>query len=287
MKRILVPTDFSDCATKAAKTAIEIAKKSGAEIHFLHFMAIPINWVQMEKDQDLLYPDITNEIKQINYQLEELVKLAGLENIKAKYFLGYNESSYNILEHVKDELIDLVVMGSHGASGVKELFIGSNAQKVVRLSTAPVLIVKKDMHISAIKDIVFVSDFEIETIKPYEGLLNYGDIFDAKIHLLYINTPSYFNDTWEVEEKMEPFKYMGGELLGNSEIINSYIFEDGLNRYCEKFDNALIAMATHGRKGISRVFYGSVTEKVVNHSYHPVLSLKIPQEIREAHLETR
>ena len=287
MKRILVPTDFSDCATKAAKTAIEIARKSGAEIHFLHFMAIPINWVQMEKDQDVMYPDITNEVKQVNYQLEELVKLANLEKVNAKYFLGYNESSYNIIEHARKNFIDLVVMGSHGASGVKELFIGSNAQKVVRLAPVPVLIVKKGMNMKAIKDIVFVSDFEIETIKPYEGLLNFAETFGAKIHLLYINTPSYFNDSWEVEEKMEPFRYMGGENLGKCDIINSYIFEDGLNKYCEKYDDAMIAMATHGRQGVSRIFYGSVTEKVVNHSIHPVLSLKIPQEVREVDMEPR
>jgi nucleotide-binding universal stress UspA family protein len=287
MKRILVPTDFSDCASKAAKTAIEIAKKSGAEIHFLHFMSIPVNWLRMEKDQDDVYPDINNEIKQANHQLEELVKIAGLEDVPARYFLGYNECSSNIIDHIKAEQIDLVVMGSHGASGVRELFIGSNAQKIVRLSPVPVLIIKKDNGFEEIKDIIFVSDFEIETIKPYEGLINYAEIFGARLHLLYINTPSYFNDTWEVEEKMEPFKSMGGDLIESCNIINSYIFEDGLNRYCEKFDNALIAMATHGRKGVSRIFYGSVTEKVVNHSFHPVLSLKIPQEIREVYLETR
>lgn len=285
MKRILVPTDFSDCAKKAAQTAIEIAKKSGAEIHFLHFMAIPINWLQMDKDQDIMYPDVTNEVNQVKHQLEELVKLANIEKLDAKYFLGYNESSINIIEHIREHHIDLVIMGSHGASGVKELFLGSNAQKIVRLSPKPVLIVKHDFDLKLIKDIVFVSDFEIETIKPFEGLLNYVELFDAKVHLLYVNTPSYFNDTWEIQEKMEPFKYMASDNLGSADIINTYVFEEGLQKYCEDFDHTIVAMATHGRKGVSRVFYGSLTEKVVNHSYHPVLSLKIPQEVGEIHLQ--
>ncbi|MDH5609046.1 MAG: universal stress protein, partial [Cyclobacteriaceae bacterium] len=76
MRHILVPTDFSDCATWAAQTAIEIAKLSGGEVHFLHYMSIPINWIQMEQDQEKLYPDVTEDVKHANSELMRLLSMA-------------------------------------------------------------------------------------------------------------------------------------------------------------------------------------------------------------------
>jgi nucleotide-binding universal stress UspA family protein len=286
MKRILVPTDFSDCAKRAARTAIEIAKLSGGEIHFLHFMAIPIDWSSLERGEERLYPDISREVEDTKAQLQELVEMAKNESVTADFSIGFNEGTTNIIDHITDQNSYLIVMGSHGASGIRELFIGSNAQKVVRLSPVPVLIVKDTMTDIHIPDIIFVSDFETEVIKSFESLLSFAELIGSKIHLVYINTPSYFNDTWEVKEKMEPFIFMGGELIGKIDILNTYVFEEGLERYSQDFDKAIVAMATHGRRGVSRVFYGSVTEKVVNHIPFPVLSLKIEEEVGELYVES-
>ncbi|MFY0688358.1 MAG: universal stress protein [Cyclobacteriaceae bacterium] len=285
MKRILVPTDFSACANKAAKTAMNIAKMSGGEIHFLHFMPIPINWIQMEKGQETMYPDITKDVNEAKVELGKLVAEAERFGVHATQYLGYNESSTNIIDHIEENHISMVVMGSHGASGFRELFMGSNAQKIVRLSPVPVLIIKKDMNQVNKANIIFVSDFETEAIQPFEGLMSLAEVLSAKVHLVYINTPSYFTDTWEIQRRMEPFRVMCGNRLGQIKTVNTYVFEDGLEKFCGSFENGIVTMATHGRQGVSRMFYGSMAEKVVNHVSIPVLSLKIPQEHGEVYLE--
>jgi nucleotide-binding universal stress UspA family protein len=278
LNKILVPTDFSDCATRASKVAIEIAKQSGADIHFLHITSIPIDWIQLNSDQDNWYPDVTHDVNQKKHNLQELVKLAQLEAIDAKSYLGYNEGFQDILNYIDNQDISLVVMGSHGAGGIKEFFLGSNAQKIVRQSPVPVLILKSETSLDSFGDIIFVSDFEEENIRPFQNLVDFAEAIKARIHVVFINTPTFFMDSWEIDDKMEPFIRMAGDSLGRTDVIDSYVFEDGLDKYCDEFDSVLVAMATHGRKGLSRVFYGSLTEKIVNHCNRPLLSLKIPRE---------
>jgi nucleotide-binding universal stress UspA family protein len=284
MKRILVPTDFSKCADHAANAAIELAIKSDSEIHFLHYMSIPIHWLQLESGHDKVFPAITAEVNEVKEELKSLVNRAQEKGVPAEYFLAYNESTSNIVNHIKEQMIDLVIMGSHGAAGVRELFIGSNAQRIVRLSPVPVLILKQAIRLSHDFHLTFISDFDSESIKPFEQLLAFADFLNAKVNLVFLNTPAYFVDTWEIEQRMESFQFMAGSQLGLSQIINTYVFEDGLIKYTDQQANPIICMATHGRHGVSRVFYGSVTEKAVNHLEVPILSLKINQEVREAYL---
>jgi nucleotide-binding universal stress UspA family protein len=97
----------------------------------------------------------------------------------------------------------------------------------------------------------------------------------AKIHLLYINTPSDFHRSWVIKERMEAFIALASTNLEEAEIEDSYTFEEGIEQYCEHNVTGLLAIATHHRKGLSRAFLGSLTEKVVNHVKVPVVSFPI------------
>lgn len=277
MKKILVPTDFSECANRAAASAINIANISGYKIHFLHFLTVPIDWIHMEFGETRMYPDIKVDVDEANRKLMQLAEMASKAGVDSEYEVSFNSDATQIVKYIADHQVALVVMGSHGASGVKELFIGSNAQKIARLSKVPVLIIKNFPIEEKIHNIFFVSDFEPEVMEPFNELVNLSEIWDAKIHLVYVNTPSYFIDSWEIADKMEHFKAAAGNRIIRSKVINAYVFEEGLERYCIENGGGIITMATHGRKGISRMFYGSLTERVVNHVEEPVLSLRIPE----------
>lgn len=285
MKRILVPTDFSTCANYAANAAIALAQKSQSKIYFIHYMTIPVSWLQLDSGHDKVYPDITQEVNEVTEDLKSLVNSCEAKGVQADYFIAFNESASNITRYIREQVIDLVIMGSHGSSGVRELFIGSNAQKIVRQSHVPVLILKNEQKSFENIEFSFISDFEAESIKPFQELLNVAEVLNAKVNLIYFNTPAYFVDNWEINHRMESFEFMAGPLLGKIEIINTYVFEDGLVRYTEEQANPIVAMATHGRHGVSRVFYGSVTEKAVNHLSVPVLSMKINESVRESRME--
>lgn len=273
MKKILVPTDFSDCAWEASQTAIEIAKVSNSDLNFLHIMSIPIDWVHLEANADKMYPDITKRVSGVTEELRKHVREAEKEGVNANYFIGYSDDKRTIQQHIQEHNVDMVVMGSHGASGMKELFIGSNAQKVIRYSDVPVLIVKEHIDSILVPNVVFVSDFEGEAMTPFNKVVGLAEMLGANIHLLYVNTPAFFNDTKSIEIKMESFRALASDRLAKAEIYCDFIFEEGIQKYCDEIEFSVIAIATHGRRGFTRMLLGNDAEKVVNHVKNPVLSL--------------
>ena len=275
MKKILVLTDFSECADKATDTAIKLAKKNDAEILFLHWKTVPFNWVQLSDFDAKMYPDVTKEVRNVTSELNALVNRAADQNVKATHNIAFNDDGDSVLNQIHTHDIDFVVMGSHGASGVKELFIGSNAQKVVRHSDVPVLIVKNALDQFEDQQITYLSDFEPEIFPAFEKMMEFVEAIDARIDLIYINTPDVFEETWEIKERMEEFINRAGNHLAFVEIVDASTFEKGVEIYCDMRDSDIVAMATHGRKGLARVILGSLTEKVVNHLDVSVLSLHV------------
>lgn len=276
MKTILVPTDFSDCAHYASDTAIELARIIGAEVHFYHFMSIPVDWIHLSlQDTKKMYPDITKKVGDIQHKLSLLKDKAEKAEVRAKSFIGYNESAEDIVSHAANNDFNMIVMGSHGSKGLKEFFIGTNAQKVVRSSSIPVFIVKESQDTVKVSNILFVSNFEDEMMYPFEQVIALADLLGAKVKLLFVNTPDEFSETWEIENKMESFIALAGNHLEKVEVINTRFFEDGIQRYCLNHNDGILSIATHHSKGLSKLFLGGLAEKVVNHINIPVISIPI------------
>ncbi len=158
MKKILVPTDFSDHAYYALKVAAEIARKNNGEIILLHMLELPGQagdaiGVGHELPEIMLFKNAA-----IN-KLEELMDDNCLEGLQVSEIIQFELAFDGILKVSEKNNIDLIVMGSHGASGFKEMFIGSNAEKVVRNSSVPVLIIKKEQASFNFDSFVFASYF--------------------------------------------------------------------------------------------------------------------------------
>ena len=268
MKKILVPTDFSACADRATEIALELAKKDQVEVHFIHLMDIPIDWVNLgEADQKKMYPDITAKVKEINNQLDALINKATSVGVSSKKFVFYNCNYKYIIEHIENFKCDFVVMGSHGSSGLTEWFIGSKTQRVVRTSPVPVMVVKGDKPSLAMDAMVFSSEFEPDTIDGFKKVVDFAVMLGVKIHLLFINTPSNFTETGAIEARMN--KYLDAiqkkDVIAGTWVHNAFDFEKGLVSFTGKH-GGLIAMVTHGTKG-------GLTERVINHVDIPVLSV--------------
>ena len=264
MKKILVPTDFSEFADMATDMAIILAEKSNAEIHFVHLMDIPIDWIKLvEPDQKKMYPDITSKVKLANQKLDLLIERVEKAGLVAKKFIVYNANYKYVMKHIESFNCDFVVMGSHGTTGLGELLIGSNTQKVVRYSEVPVMVVKSSSP--KLGDIVFASDFEIDAFNAFKRILEIAEVLQVKIHLLFINTPTNFTETKLTDLKMKKFVTEGGDVIKGSWVYNCLDFEEGLIEFT-KDHGSIIAMVTHGAKG-------NVTESIVNHLDIPVLSV--------------
>ena len=277
MKKILVPVDFSTPSENALKVASELAKKNKAEVHVLHVIELAESLFGAEQfnvndEQIIFFMNLAQK------RFETFLQKDYLEEISVKSFVEPGSAAIAIRETVEKNDIDIIVMGSNGVSGIEEIVIGSNTEKVVRHSEVPVLVVKNEMKSIAINSIVFASNFEIENLDAYKKAKQFADSFDAKMHMLYVNLPgNQFSSTSEIHEQMRVFLNKVEMPLHKEyiEIFNDYTIQEGVINGSEKLKADLIIIPTHGRKGISHFFNGSIGEDVVNHSDLPVLTLKI------------
>jgi Universal stress protein UspA and related nucleotide-binding proteins len=273
MKRILVPTDFSKQAENALQVAVQMAKKYDSEIYLLHSLEMPLHLGNSAVTGSL--PESLYFIKLAEKNFEDLFKKPYLKGIKIREAIGHAEIYEDIKEAVEKNKVDLVVMGSHGASGFKEMFIGSNTEKVVRTSKIPVLVIKNHHVDFKVNDFVFATDFSKECRGSFLEAQKFAKAAGAQLHLLYINTPNDFKTSAEANAMM--LKFITGSGLENFSlnVYNDTSVEKGILNFAKDMKAQLIGMSTHGRKGLSHFFNGSISEDMVNHANMPVITFKI------------
>jgi nucleotide-binding universal stress UspA family protein len=276
MKRILVPVDFSKEAENAARVAASIAKKTNSEIFLVHMLELPVNIIDPTEIATVnTGPQALFYMKQANEKFKNFVKKPFFKGVKVVESVQFQLAFSGIIEESKKHGIDLIVMGSQGASGLQEMFIGSNTEKVVRKSEVPVLVIKKRKNDFDVKNMIFASDFRTDGKRSFPKVLEFASIFKPKIHFLYINTIHNFNTTKEIEKKMD--KFINDFEIDNYEkiIYNDISVEKGILSYARDIDADLIALNTHGRSGLSQLFNGSIGRELANHALRPVITFKL------------
>lgn len=276
MKRILIPVDFSKEAENAARVAAGIAKRTGSQIYLLHMLELPTNTIDPTGyTQIIAEPQAIYFMKLAHERFDKFKSLPFFKGIKLIESIQFHYAFAGIISESKKNDIDLIVMGSQGASGLQEMFIGSNTEKVVRNSEIPVLVIKEGSGDGMIKNMVFASDFADESKKTFQKIIDFANLFDSKIRLLYVNTIHNFNTTKAVEERIENF-LLDFELKNYTQnIYNDISIESGILNFSREIDADLIALNTHGRSGLSQLFNGSIGQELTNHALRPVITFKI------------
>jgi nucleotide-binding universal stress UspA family protein len=277
MKKIIVPIDFSEYSENALETAAVLARKYNAEILALHMLELSnavLTSTSDQKDVEALFYMKLAEKKFKNFLEKDYLKDIKVTPI-VKHFKVFSE----VNEVAKENDANLVVMGSHGVSGLKEVLIGSNTEKVVRHSDIPVLVVKHNPILTDFESVVFACDFSEDAIKPYINAAKMFEAINAKMHLLYVNVPdSGFRSSAEMEKLVANFlKRADGNLdrMKNVTYVSDYTIEEGILNFSNVLGADLIAIATHGRTGLAHFFEGSISEDIANHSTLPVMTFKI------------
>jgi len=254
-----------------------LAKKHHAELIALHMLEL----------SSAILTDSDNEhqtksffyLKLAEKKLEKFLDKEYLDGIAitpiVKHYKVFSE-----LNEISEKIgADLIVMGSKGASGMKEIFIGSNTEKVVRYSDVPVLVLKNEPLTVDYQNIVFASDFSDESIIAYINASKFLKSFSSALHLLYVNLPGeQFRNSTEMEKRVSDFLMKADGNLDNLpsvHYVSDYSIEQGILNFSNVWGADLIAVATHGRRGISHFFEGSVSESISNHSTLPVMTFKI------------
>ena len=274
MKNILVPVDFSEPSAYALEVAAKIAKLQDADITVLHMLGL--SEAVLTKDEIQEYQEAQYYMGLARKRFKIFLDLPYLKGIKV-HQLVQNYKIFSELNNVARELnIDLIVMGSHGTSGFRQFFVGSNTEKVVRTSEVPVLVIKNQDSNFTIKKILFAGSFAEDSVLAYKNAKAFAEKFSAKLSLLYINTPyANFLSTSEMEERISNFMSKAGGSHEKVTIYNDFSVEEGIFNYAKSGDFNILSMATHGRKGLSHFFIGSVGEDCANHANFPVLTFKL------------
>jgi len=283
MKNILVPCDFSKPAISAYRQALGVAAQSNGVVHLLHVIEPPILNDTMLMPTLNFEEELMKEMKvKATGEFKDVIKENKLDHVKVSFDIQYGAVATTVKEYIKDHEIDLVIMGSTGASGFKEYFIGSNAERVVRQSSVPVLVVK-EFYEWPVKNIVFPNELDTE---HQEDLImkvkELQEFFKAKLHILYVNTASNFVVDTVIRPQLQEFadRYMLKNYTIN--IFNHISIQEGAIDFTKMVEGDLIAIGTHGRKGINHLMKGSIAEDLVNHTDCMVWTYKLKNELIEA-----
>lgn len=282
MIKVIVPFDFSPTAQHALNFATSLTETyHNVEINVLHIVETPVStgMSTMGGGYDAM-PDFQNHIffrelvETRKKQFEELeAKYAGSKfGFKTKLVIGNVYKS--ISSSIKDEAPDLVIMGSKGTSGLEEVIIGSNTEKVVRNATCPVITIKADTPIHKMKKVVFASDFKESDDEVAARIKRMQAIFNAEFYFVIVNTPGNFETTRESIARIKVFVQKHRFENIKAEVYNSLSEESGIIEFADDVEADLIAMTTHGRTGLLHLITGSIAEDVVNHSKRPVWTYK-------------
>lgn len=274
MKKILVPTDFSQEAENALKVAAQIAKKHGSEIYLLHMLEIPMQEIDAVNSQ-VEVPEVMFFMRMAHKKFKEIMDSDYLKGISVHEVVKPEASFNNVVEICHEQGAEIIIMGSHGASGFKEMFVGSNAEKVVRNSDIPVLVIKNEHDEFSIDDFVFASDFKNDSKETYRQATEFATAFGAQIHLLLVNTAGNFTTTKKANDRINAFIQDYSFKNYTVNVYNDDSVEKGILNFSQDIDADLIGISTHGRQGIAHFFNGSISEDLVNHAKRPVITFKI------------
>jgi len=278
MKNILFPTDFSPNADNALTFAVEIARKVQGNLVLFHAYSV-----------QLIDPNMPAEIYLSAYQEEEKISKENLETLSKK-IIDANKSPNGknlftteaivtqglvvdeVLSLIDDFKIDLVVMGTHGASGITELILGSNTATVIEKSPVPVLAIPQNAIYKGISDIVYAYDDIRSGLPSFQKLLEFAKIYDAQITLLHIiagsdNTEEMNKQEFEKIKQNVTYEKINLQLMKEENVL------EGINDYINSNTVDVLAMAIRKRTLLDKIFNRSLTKKMAYHTKIPLLAV--------------
>ena len=277
MKKILVPTDFSEKADYALEAACKLAAKSKAMIILLHVI---------EEASHSTF-SVTGEL---NFETAEERFFTGklIEKAREEISVRLNDDKFEgsdwqteihvgnpyhgIKAIIVEHEVDLVVMGTAGAHGFDELLVGSTTEKVVRYAKCPVLTIHKEQTNFDYKNIVFATGLQDDEGGVLDIIKYMQNKFESTIHLVRINTPNNFERDRDTIAAMKEFAERKELRDYTTNVFNDVTEEEGILYFSEHINADLIAMATHGRTGFAHLLSGSIAEDVVSHANRPVIT---------------
>jgi nucleotide-binding universal stress UspA family protein len=274
MKKIIYPVDFSKASLNAYRYALHLAKKTGAEIITLHvYDVMTVPYVDY-RDYIMEHYEVT-EWEQFENFKDEVPKLRAiaekeqLGHVIVKHVLQQGDTEKTILKVASEEKAEYIVMGTKGASGLREVFLGSITQKIMNNSPIPVIAVPEECHYQPLKKILFLTEYKLAQLPILKKVHNLALLFDAHIDLLQVSTSDAgqdikFNEEWK---KIRPKSDINFYLLTSNDV------EGTITDFIDLHKINWIAFSTRHYSFFDTLFHYSLSKSLAFHSEVPILSI--------------
>lgn len=276
MQKILVPTDFSNDSLKAAGYAAEIAQKSGATLILLHVIEPTMNMATMQKDSSGKKV-LEKRTIQLNLAIQTIMEV--YPGIKIKPYLSGGKVIPSILEYAEKKKVDLIVMGTKGATGLKKIFIGSVTAGAISKTKIPVLTVPASYELKEPNVILFTTN----QFEKHKELLNkivaLAKLFSAEIHVVVFKEADgnedadYIYNEEQLNDYLHFLKEAFPDIAFNGVLLEGKDFEMAIDRYINQNEGDVVTMVTYPKSFFEKVFQKSVTKQMAFHSTTPILAV--------------
>ncbi|WP_038030789.1 universal stress protein [Thermonema rossianum] len=281
LKKILVPTDFSDYATHALRGAFRLAENTGAEVIILHVLeVVPTTFYApsvFTTEHNLVEQELHQHmVERAHDELKRILAKMGEEKQKVAHriVVEVGRAYPIIMEYEKEEQPDCIMIGGRGADALEGTLIGSTTDKVVRHASCPVFVIKSDFDPQRVRKMVFATGFDEESEVAVKELKYWQEVLKAELLLLRVNTPTDFMTSREIEQAYRRF-IEHYDLHAGLHVYCDVSQDEGIVNFADDVQADLIVVPTHQRRGISHLFLGSIAEDVVEHAHRSVLTFNL------------
>lgn len=278
MKNVLLPTDFSENSLNAIQYAMDFFEESACNFYLLH--VIKLGDVALINSPYSISTETLEEVYTIpaKTRLRETLKYIANNfsvNKKHKFYAltDYNFLVDSIRQHVSEKKIDMIVMGTKGASGLKKIIVGSNSGDVITKVHCTTLVVPENSKFTSIKEIAFPTDYSLlYNINVLQPIIDIVDDTNAALRVLHINKKNAIlsSDQEKTKELLEDYfnnHEVSFHLLTNKKV------EDAIQCFVESRNIDMIAMVAKNLNYFQQILFHSKIESISYHTDVPFLVL--------------
>lgn len=281
IKRILVPTDFSDNSRAAFEYALSMAEDMKASVKVVHIYS------DYTPDMPLADPSYIGggrsiaEIKEslenfVDTELETSSTSTTARKVKVEAEMLYGTPVSDIVALSKSGDFDIIVMGTAGEKNWGEIMFGSVSTHVSQQAYCPILLVPSGCEYKRVDDIVYACDFDHKSFKHVGLVSDVAKTFSSNVHLLFVKTEENERLDYQkdVEDMRTVFHTQAPKLKYTSDIIEEDDVVEGINKYGKDNKIDLVVAVTKHRRFWDRVLHSSKTKELAIYSELPVLVIK-------------
>ncbi len=278
MKKILVAIDFLDCSINALAHAASIANKASADVELI--------WVNKpDNSKEIFQMDADSMIDEVEKRFEKLIEEYSpkMSSGKMSYKIREGKIYHEIVQEAEDIKADMIIVGTHGASGFEEFWIGSNANRIVTASRKPIITIRGGIDIlRPLTKIVLPLDSTVETRQKLPFTAELAKFCGAEVNVLSVYTTKISQVRYRVDTYTDQvIEYLEEEgVKYTRDVIEADNLTKSTIGYAERVGANLISIMTEQERTTANLWLGAFSQQMVNHSPFPVLSIHPKELIR-------